>query len=34
MELVGGSDQMNTVFSWGTLNSSGLITEAGTETIH
>ena len=34
LELVGGSDQMNTVFSWGTLNSSGLITEAGTETIH
>ena len=34
LELVGGSDQMNTVFSWGTLNSSGLIIEAGTETIH
>ena len=34
LELVGGSDQMNTVFSWGTLNSSDLITEAGTETIH
>ena len=34
LELVGGSDQMNTVFSWGTLNGSGLITEAGTETIH
>ena len=34
LELVGGSDQMNTVFSWGTLNSSGWITEAGTETIH
>ena len=34
LELVGGSDQMNTVFSWGTLNSSGLITEAGTETIN
>ena len=34
LELVGGSDQMNTVFSWGTLNSSGVITEAGTETIH
>lgn len=33
LELVGGSDQMNTVFSWGTLNSSGLITDAGTETI-
>ena len=33
LEMVGGSDQMNTVFSWGTLNSSGLITEAGTETI-
>ena len=33
LELVGGSDQMNTVFSWGTLNSSGLITEAGIETI-
>lgn len=33
LDLVGGSDQMNTVFSWGTLNSSGLITEAGTETI-
>lgn len=34
LELSGGSDQMNTVFSWGTLNSSGLITEAGTETIY
>lgn len=34
LELVGGCDQMNTVFSWGTLNSSGLITEAGTETIN
>ena len=34
LELVGGSDQMNTVFSWGTLNSSGLISEAGTETIN
>ena len=33
LELIGGSNQMNTVFSWGTLNSSGLITEAGTETI-
>lgn len=33
LEMVGGSDQMNTVFSWGTLNSSGLITEPGTETI-
>ena len=33
LEMVGGSDQMNTVFSWGTLNSSGLITDAGTETI-
>ena len=34
LELVGGCDQMNTVFSWGTLNSSGLITDAGTETIN
>ena len=34
LELVGGSNQMNTVFSWGTLNSSGLISEAGTETIN
>ena len=34
LELVGGSDQMNTVFSWGTLNSSGLITHAGTEEIN
>ena len=34
LELDGGCDQMNTVFSWGTLNSSGLITEAGTETIN
>jgi hypothetical protein len=33
LKLVGGCDQMTTVFSWGTLNSSGLITEAGTETI-
>ena len=33
LEMVGGSGQMNTVFSWGTLNSSGLITEADTETI-
>ena len=33
LEMAGGSDQMNTVFSWGTLNSSGLITDAGTETI-
>lgn len=33
LEMVGGGDQMNTVFSWGTLTSSGLITEAGTETI-
>ena len=29
----GGSCQMNTVFSWGTLNSTGLITEPGTERI-
>ena len=34
LEMVGGSDQMNTVFSWGTLNSSGLVSEAGTETIN
>ncbi len=34
LELVGGCNQMNTVFSWGTLNSSGLITGTGTETIN
>ena len=34
LELVGGCDQMNTVFSWGTLNSSGLISQAGTEEIN
>lgn len=33
LELVGGCTQMNTVFSWGTLNSSGLITDAATEVI-
>lgn len=34
LELVGGCSQMNTVFSWGTLNSSGLISQAGTEEIN
>ena len=34
LTLVGGSNQMNTVFSWGTLNSSGLISQAGTEEIN
>ena len=34
LELVGGCNQMNTVFSWGTLNSSGLISRAGTEEIN
>ena len=34
LELVGGCGQMNTVFSWGTLNSSGLISQAGTEKIN
>ena len=34
LELVGGCNQMNTVFSWGTLNSSGLISQAGTEEIN
>ena len=34
LELAGGCDQMNTVFSWGTLNSSGLISDAGTEQIN
>ena len=34
LELVGGCDQMNTVFSWGTLTSTGLITETGTATIN
>ena len=34
LELVGGCSQMNTVFSWGTLNSSGLITQASTEEIN
>jgi hypothetical protein len=34
LELTGGCGQMNTVFSWGTLNSTGLITEAGTEIIN
>ena len=34
LELVGGCGQMNTVFSWGTLNGSGLISQAGTEEIN
>ena len=34
LKLVGGCNQMNTVFSWGTLNSSGLITQAGSEEIN
>ena len=34
LDLVGGSNQMNTVFSWGTLNSSGLISQAGVEEVH
>ena len=34
LEMAGGCGQMNTVFSWGTLNSSGLISETGTATIN
>lgn len=33
LDLAGGGGQMNTVFSWGTLCDSGLVTDLGTAEI-